>query len=76
MSRPIVSHRCHAAGCKEEVPARLLMCAYHWRMVDKPLQAAVYYNYRQGQEIDKQPSSEYLDAAKAAVRCVALKEGR
>jgi hypothetical protein len=45
-------------------------------MVAKPIQAAVYYNYRQGQEIDKQPTREYLDAAKAAVRCVAIKEGR
>lgn len=67
-------HRCHAKGCRERVEPKLLMCPKHWRMVPKKLQAEVWRTYRAGQEIDKRPTREYLDAANAAIKAVAAKE--
>lgn len=70
-----MSHVCHARGCKTPVPPKLLMCRKHWRMVPRKLQAAVWAHYRPGQEVDKRPTTDYLDAADAAIRAVAQKEG-
>ncbi|PZA12485.1 hypothetical protein DNX69_10960 [Rhodopseudomonas palustris] len=41
-----MSHQCPIAGCSAAVPAEVFMCARHWRMVPKPLQAAVYESFR------------------------------
>jgi hypothetical protein len=68
-------HRCHAWGCQRVVPERLLMCGPHWRMVPPALQRRVWATYRPGQERTKNPSEEYLDAARAAIRSVAELEG-
>lgn len=69
-------HHCHAKGCGSHVPPKLLMCARHWRMVPKPLQALVWATYRPEQEVKKDPSREYLEAARQAIDAVAEKEGR
>jgi len=52
------------------------MCKPHWYMVPKPLRKEVWRTYRKGQEVTKDPSREYLAAAKAAIAAVAEKEGR
>lgn len=70
------SHYCHAIGCDVEVPPRLHMCLPHWRMVPKILQDVLWKHYRQGQEIDKTPSLEYIAVAFSSISCVALKEGK
>lgn len=44
------------------------------RQVQHGLQRAVWATYRPGQEVDKRPSAEYLEAARAAINAVALKE--
>lgn len=76
-SRPKVSlHKCHALGCKLNVPERYLMCGSHWKMVSSELQARVWDTYVEGQEIRKDPTPEYIQAQKAAVRWVAKKEGK
>ena len=67
-------HLCHAKACKIEVPARMLMCYRHWSMVPKTLQSNVWSTYRRGQEIDKNPSPEYLNAMNEAIDFVAKKE--
>lgn len=69
-------HHCHARGCKVAVPPRMLMCRPHWRRVPKPLQNAVWAHFRPGQEIRKDPTREYLAAAEAAIRAVAILELR
>jgi hypothetical protein len=69
-------HRCHADGCSRPVPPELLMCLRHWRLVPGPLQKAVWRTYRRGQEVDKNPSTEYLDAARNAINAVAAAEAR
>lgn len=63
-------HKCHAEGCLVSVPPKLLMCARHWRMVPQGLKLAVWRHYRPGQEIDKNPTEEYLAAARAAIESV------
>lgn len=72
----VFRHTCHARGCDEPVPPRLLMCRAHWRMVPKRLKDAVWQHYRRGQEVDKRPTVSYLDAAGAAIKAVAAKEAR
>lgn len=72
----MTAHHCHAIGCETEVPPAMSMCKRHWFMVPKPLRKEVWRTYRKGQEITKDPSPEYLAAAKAAIRAVAEKEGR
>jgi len=77
MTTPIEQpHTCHARGCEKPVSPKLLMCAAHWRRVPRELQRAVWATYRNGQEIDKKPSREYLTAARAAIDAVAAKEAR
>ena len=67
-------HTCHAIGCSTKVPPKMLMCSKHWYMVDKPLRDKVWGTYISGQEVTKDPTSEYLLAAKAAIRCVQRQE--
>ena len=67
-------HLCHAMGCEVAVPPRLLMCRRHWQMVPRNLQAAVYDAYVPGQELRKDPTAEYLEAAMAAIEAVAGRE--
>jgi len=45
-------------------------------MVPANLQGGVYRNFRSGQEIDKQPTHEYLVAMWRAIVAVALREGK
>ncbi len=63
-------HRCYATGCREIISPQMLMCAKHWYAVPRELQAAVWRHYRWGQERDKNPSPEYLAAARAAIASV------
>lgn len=60
-------HYCHATGCKRPVPPRMFMCAPDWRRLPPSLRAAVWRYYRPGQEVSKDPSPEYLQAARAAI---------
>ncbi len=71
---PDPPHRCHARGCTTEVAARLLMCRKHWRMVPRDLQRGVWAHYVDGQEVRKDPTPEYLEAADRAIDAVAEKE--
>jgi hypothetical protein len=69
-------HTCHAKGCAVAVAPKFLMCPRHWRLVPRNLQSQVWHHYRPGQEIDKQPSAEYLAVRDAAIDAVAQKEHR
>jgi hypothetical protein len=65
-------HLCHVPGCNVPVPRRLLMCGPHWRRVPRALQAAVWRQYRAGQEQGGAPvTRDYLAAARAACDAVA-----
>lgn len=69
-------HHCHAVECQEAVPPKMHMCLRHWRMVPKAVQELIWKHYRPGQEIDKEPTIEYLCVAFVSISCVALKEGK
>ena len=68
-------HHCHALRCKVEVPPELHMCRAHWFSVPKSLRDQLWATYGPGQEITKDPSSEYLEAAAACIRAAAEREG-
>ena len=70
-----IVHRCHAAMCSVPVQPRFLMCRRHWALVPNELKLAVLRAYRPGQCDDKQPSREYLEAARRAINRVAQIEG-
>jgi len=70
-----MSHTCHAIGCKIKTKPEMFMCLSHWRKVPKELQRAIWRYYRPGQCDDWNPSKEYCETAKAALRAVAGKEG-
>lgn len=72
----LMSHTCHARGCKRAVPPELLMCRAHWFQVPHAIQRAVYDTYREGQCDDKRPSAAWHESASAAIGYVALIEGQ
>ena len=71
-----MSHHCHAVGCERRCPPAMFMCGPHWRKVPKENQREVWRTYRPGQEIDKRPTSEYMQVTNEARRIVAEKEGK
>lgn len=72
----MTAHTCHADGCSVAVPPRLLMCAAHWRMVPRRLQADLWAVYVPGQEQRKDPTRRYLEVARQCIAAVATVEGR
>lgn len=69
-------HFCHAKTCKVIVPPKRLMCKRHWFMVPADLRKAVWREYRPGQEVDKEPTAAYLEAAQKAITAVQAREER
>ena len=57
------NHRCHWPTCNEHVPPKYWGCGYHWKKLPVFLKRRVWATYRPGQEIDKNPSKEYLRVA-------------
>jgi len=47
------------------------MCRRHWFMVPINMRARVWATYQPGQEQEKDPTPEYLEAARAAIEAVA-----
>ena len=69
-----MKHLCHAHGCRKAVPPKLLMCLKHWKMLPKNFQDDIWATYVPGQEIQKNPTKEYLKAQHRAVIMVLMKE--
>jgi hypothetical protein len=68
----IRQHFCHATDCARMVAPKFLMCRYHWGMVPKAIQDAVWQAYQPGQELgEKQPTNAYVLAVEAAMKAVA-----
>lgn len=76
MSVMATIHRCHAKECVTEVKPTMLMCLKHWRLVPFELQRKVWATYRPGQCSDKNPSPQWVEAARAAIDAVAKREGK
>jgi hypothetical protein len=60
-------HTCHWPGCGKPVPPKLLMCSSHWRRLPAQIRSRIWTTYRNGQELDKNPSSAYVAAVRAAL---------
>lgn len=58
-----MAHLCHWRGCKTPVPPKLWGCKQHWFRLPKFLRDRIWATYVPGQEIRKDPTQEYLDAA-------------
>jgi hypothetical protein len=56
-------HHCHWPGCEKEVPPAMWGCREHWFTLPKRLRDMIWRYYRPGQEKDKRPSKQYLQAA-------------
>lgn len=61
------THLCHAHGCYTPIAPKLFMCKHHWFSLPRAVRAAVWREYRPGQEIDKNPSPRYMAVQKLAV---------
>lgn len=58
-----MKHTCHHPGCTREVAPRFWGCQKHWFRLPRRLRDAIWRTYRPGQEVDKNPSAEYLAVA-------------
>lgn len=50
----------------------MFACRVHWSRVPKALQTLIWRYYREGQEVDKKPSTAYLAVQQLAVAYLAL----
>jgi hypothetical protein len=66
-------HTCHAHGCARAVPPRMFMCRDQWLALRSALRAAIWREYRPGQEIDKKASLRYLAVQQRAIAEVAFR---
>lgn len=60
-----MTHLCHWPGCKIEVDPVRWGCLDHWQKLPRELRQGIWRSYVPGQEIKKNPSPEYIEAAKA-----------
>ena len=58
-----MDHKCHWPGCDIECESRHWGCVSHWFKLPKTLRNRIWDTYRRGQEIDKRPSEQYIEAA-------------
>lgn len=65
-SKQTREHHCHWPGCQENVPPARWGCRKHWYMLPKTIRDRIWEAYRPGQEVDMQPSTDYLVIARAA----------
>lgn len=56
-------HVCHWPGCDKQVPPALWGCKEHWLILPRRLRNKIWRAFRPGQEIDLNPSADYLAAA-------------
>jgi hypothetical protein len=56
-------HKCHWPGCTKQVPPAMWGCKRHWFSLPWNLRNKIWRAYRPGQEIDMNPSKQYLDIA-------------
>jgi len=60
-----VRHECHWPTCRLDVPPAMWGCKRHWFMLPKGLRDRIWATYRPGQEVTKDPSMAYMEAAVA-----------
>lgn len=68
-----MTHKCHAHGCERSVPPSMFACRAHWYALPARVRAAIWREYRSGQESDKRPSLRYLAVQRLAVMHTAFR---
>ena len=61
-----MKHLCHHPTCETAVAPEMLACKRHWFMLPEAIRKQIWRTYRPGQEKDKRPSRQWLDAFKQA----------
>lgn len=61
-------HNCHNPNCRGPLPAHLVAHRSAWFALPRNLRAAIWREYRPGQENDKNPTTDYREALGACVR--------
>lgn len=69
-------HTCHWPGCNTQVPPARWGCRPHWLRLPKRIRDRIWAAYRPGQEVDFDPSEEYLAAVEEAERWILAQEAR
>lgn len=59
-------HRCHWPECRRAIAPKLWGCRQHWFALPKEIRDRIWRAYRPGQEVTKDPSPAYREAARAA----------
>lgn len=67
-------HHCHWPGCTKKVPPAMWGCKTHWFKLPALLRAKIWRAYEPGQEISKDPSSDYLKVAHEVAAWIAGQE--
>lgn len=70
----MTAHTCHWPGCKRAVPPAMWGCQAHWFALPQDIRRAIWRAYVPGQEIAKNPTRAYIDAAKRAQEWIANRE--
>jgi hypothetical protein len=60
-------HTCHHPRCAKVVKPSMLACSPHWFQLPKALRDRVWDEYRVGQEVRRDPSPEYIAAARVCI---------
>ena len=63
-----MTHTCHNPNCGRSLPAHLVSHRSAWFALPIMLRDAIWRHYRAGQEDDKRPTTEYLDALDACIK--------
>lgn len=66
-------HTCHAHACTIAVSPRMAFCRAHWFALSETLRAAIWREYKPGQERTKKPSERYLAVQRRAAAELAFK---
>jgi len=71
------SRVCPIKGCSVLIQNKMLLCQHHWGMCPKRLRDNVWATYNNNQENRPElVTTQYLDAAKTAIKAVEDKEAR
>ena len=67
----VAGHTGHWPGCTKEVKPAYWGCITHWYKLPQTIRRKIWLTYRPGQENTKDPSREYITAAKEAQEWIA-----
>lgn len=60
-------HTCHHPRCNTPVPEKMFACRPHWFSLPKRIRDRIWDEYVPGQEIRKDPTGGYINAAVEAI---------